>query len=132
MEIGEKLVVDFMGCTVLNVYNKSFTYKHPTKTKWVWSNQFKDNIETDIFSKTLDPFYSDDWNLLMELVDKIESLNGGQFQVNILQEGCFIQRYCNEVISDKRVMKVNPDTTKIESVYLACVEFIKYWNKIKF
>ena len=71
--------------------------------------------------------YHEDWNWLMEVVEKIESIEYGIYQVDILQEGCKILERCRLLI-DKRVGKLESDTTKIESVYLACVEFIKWYN----
>ena len=71
--------------------------------------------------------YHEDWNWLMEVVEKIESIEYGIYQVDILQEGCKILERCRLLI-DNRVGKLESDTTKIESVYLACVEFIKWYN----
>ena len=71
--------------------------------------------------------YHEDWNWLMEVVEKIESIEYGIYQVDILQEGCKILERCSLLI-DNRVGKLESDTTKIESVYLACVEFIKWYN----
>ena len=71
--------------------------------------------------------YHEDWNWLMEVVEKIESIEYGIYQVDILQEGCKILERCRLLI-DNRVSKLESDTTKIESVYLACVEFIKWYN----
>ena len=72
--------------------------------------------------------YHEDWNWLMEVVEKIESIEYGIYQVDILQEGCKILKKCSLLI-DKTVSKLEPDTTKIKSVYLACVEFIKWYNE---
>ena len=67
------------------------------------------------------------WDWLMVVVEKIESIEYGIYQVDILQEGCKILERCRLLI-DNRVGKLESDTTKIESVYLACVEFIKWYN----
>ena len=64
----------------------------------------------------------------MKVVEKIESIEDGIYQVDILQEGCKILKKCSLLI-DKTVSKLEPDTTKIKSVYLACVEFIKWYNE---
>ena len=72
--------------------------------------------------------YSKDWNWLMKVVEKIESIEDCVYQVDILQEGCKILKRCCLLI-DKRVGKLESDTTKIESVYSACVEFIKWYNE---
>ena len=72
--------------------------------------------------------YNSSWDWLMIVVEKIESIEDGIYQVDILQEGCKILKKCSLLI-DKTVSKLEPDTTKIKSVYLACVEFIKWYNK---
>ena len=74
--------------------------------------------------------YSKDWNWLMKVVEKIESIEDGVYQVDILQEGCKILKKCSLLI-DKTVSKLEPYSTKIKSVYLACIEFIKWYNKQK-
>ena len=83
------------------------------------------NINIDIYEQC--KFHSD-WNWLMKVVEKIESIEDGIYQVDILQEGCKILKKCSLLI-DKTVSKLEPDTTKIKSVYLACVEFIKWYNE---
>ena len=83
------------------------------------------NIDIDIYGQC--KFHSD-WNWLMKVVEKIESIEDCVYQVDILQEGCKILKRCCLLI-DKRVGKLESDTTKIKSVYLACVEFIKWYNE---
>lgn len=58
--------------------------------------------------------YHSDWNWLMEVVEKIESLE----ENNNLMD-CFKQS--NKVCG-------LPIYTKIEAVYNACIEFIKWYN----
>ena len=107
---NNKIIAEFMN---LNLY-KSFWYKSNIAT------------EKQICKENNLKFHSD-WNWLMEVVEKIESIEYGIYQVDILQEGCKILERCRLLI-DKRVGKLESDTTKIESVYLACVEFIKWYN----
>ena len=60
--------------------------------------------------------YNSDWNWLMEVVEKIESLD----------------IYYNEYIDYNSSMFASGKielSTKIEAVYNACVEFIKWYNK---
>ena len=107
---NNKIIAEFMN---LNLY-KSFWYKSNIAT------------EKQICKENNLKFHSD-WNWLMEVVEKIESIEYGIYQVDILQEGCKILERCRLLI-DNRVGKLESDTTKIESVYLACVEFIKWYN----
>ena len=76
--------------------------------------------------------YHKDWNWLMEVVSKIESivwedLNDTSFNVTIgATSYCVIQDNNGGVIEI-----IGQGSTKIESVYKACVEFIKWHNKQK-
>jgi hypothetical protein len=69
--------------------------------------------------------YNSDWNWLMELVEKIENYN--EF-TNVLfaPQGCAINCYIKNGFSFS-----NDCETKIEAVYNACVEFIKWHNEQK-
>lgn len=65
--------------------------------------------------------YHNDWNLLMPVVEKIETLG---FNVNIVSIWCDVER---------KTMKVDLITeadgeTKIQATYKAVVEFIKWYN----
>lgn len=69
--------------------------------------------------------YHSDWNWLMEVVDKIESLrdddNNGFYYVEIYTSSCIIFNngdYLNEIVS-------TTEETKIKAVYNACLEFIR-------
>ena len=63
--------------------------------------------------------YHSDWNWLMRVVEKIESIKGTQIFINgisceIMFKGKVISKHFN---------------TKIEAVYNACVTFIDWYNK---
>ena len=67
--------------------------------------------------------YHEDWNWLMVVVEKIESLqneNGYIAQVNISSNYC-------EIILNNSIIEVE-EKTKIEAVYNAVIEFIKWYN----
>ena len=66
-----------------------------------------------------------DWNWLMKVVEKIENYN--EF-TNVLfaPRGCAIDCYIENGFSFS-----NDCDTKIEAVYNACVEFIKWYNLTK-
>lgn len=68
--------------------------------------------------------FHSDWNWLMSVVDKIEGL--GSCQIDISSNWCRIGYKDTKFNYDSRNhFKV----TKKEAVYLACVEFIKWYNK---
>ena len=71
-----------------------------------------------------------DWNSLMEVVEKIESLgyNIDTMKVDITKYQS--SQFCGIYIDGKRIY-TNYCETKIEAVYNACVEFIKWYNNNK-
>jgi hypothetical protein len=77
----------------------------------------EDNIRT-----IQDTHYHIDWNWLMQVVDKIESLG---VVVEIRENVCYIETTPNDYYSEL-------ETTKIQAVYKACVEFIKWYNEQNF
>jgi hypothetical protein len=69
--------------------------------------------------------YHTDWNLLMEVVGKIENYNE-YTSVLFFPQGCAIVCFIENGFSFS-----NDCDTKIEAVYNACVEFIKWCYKQK-
>lgn len=69
--------------------------------------------------------YHSDWNWLMEVIEKIESLNYSTEIKSIsgLGHTMFFISGGAEVPLSRRLIK-----TKFEAVYNACVEFIKWYN----
>jgi hypothetical protein len=64
-----------------------------------------------------------DWNSLMEVVDKIESLNF-TFAIKLKWVKISKTYKSDEVI----LVRWEEDNTKIEAVYNACVAFIEWYN----
>ena len=63
--------------------------------------------------------YHEDWNWLMEVVEKIESLG---YRIEI------VKHICRIYLSNKETIIISENIPKIEAVYNACVEFIKWYN----
>lgn len=97
-------------------------------------------LEENIFS-TIDEFeipddyltlkdlkYHKDWNWLMEVVEKIERFEGenryAMYNVDIQQ--CFVEIIENHTY--ETIINIDANS-KIEAVYNACVEFIKWYNE---
>ena len=94
------LIAEFMKWDILN----DITYSKATKGKWIELDKLK--------------FHSN-WNWLMEVVEKIESLG---YYTQIDNIGCVISH-------DNRDVIVYNSRTKIEAVYNACIAFIEWYNK---
>lgn len=75
--------------------------------------------------------YHVSWNELMSVVEKIEELEDGRFDVNILKNGTQIFEFSasGRLIVDN-VANIS-FYEKIEHIYDAVVKFIKWYNKQK-
>ena len=103
---NNKLFAEFLG------YSQPHP-DYPNTTYW---------YKKDCQPLTILLFHSD-WNWLMEVVEKIERL-GYVFEIKIT--GCRINQIENGSII---VLRWEEDKTKIEAVYNACLEFIKWYNE---
>lgn len=101
---GNKLIAEFMG------WEKSPYENLPNK-------MYKNDLGVHISQLK----YNSDWNWLMEVVETIEDLN---YDVEIKHSACSI---CN---SENGYEQEDGGRTKIESVFLMIVRFIK-WHKFK-
>ena len=76
---------------------------------------------------TKDLKYHLDWNWLMEVVEKIESILPDDSIITIEYKNCFIP-----ILDDEEPFTIEGGgKTKIEAVYNACLEFIKWYNENK-
>jgi hypothetical protein len=99
---NNKLISEFMGLTIIT-------------------------DEISFFDTNYKPLkkYHTDWNCLMEVVGKIENYNE-YTSVLFFPQGCAIVCFIENGFSFS-----NDCDTKIEAVYNACVEFIKWCYKQK-
>lgn len=79
------------------------------------------------------PKYHNDWNILMQVVEKIESLG---YELQKENNSVFFKGNYTEISSFYGMKKYyktefNKDcnSTFIEAVYNACIEFIKWYNQ---
>ena len=107
---NNKLLAEFMGCYQNNEGFWGFE-NTPNHKRW-HTDRFLDCTK-----------YDTDWSWLMEVVEKIENLN---FEVII--RGCSVTVVSN---TDKHpyFQPHSVELTKKESIYDACVTFIKWYNK---
>ena len=102
---NNKIIAEFIGL----VY----------RTKKDYQGWYKDSSFTDRICSFDGLKYHSDWNWLMEVVQKIESLGD---DLNIYAYHCELIYNVGENIETFEAK------SKIEAVYNACVEFIKWYN----
>jgi hypothetical protein len=69
--------------------------------------------------------YHSSWNWLMEVVDKINTMNDYQFSLHIYH--CRVTIYDN--LNRKWILDDFQGVDPLPTVYNACVEFIKWYNE---
>jgi hypothetical protein len=76
------------------------------------------DFDGELLTKEYLKFHSD-WNWLMQVVEKIESLG---VVVEVRENVCYIEETSKEYFSELEV-------TKILATYKACVHFVKCYNE---
>jgi hypothetical protein len=118
---NNRLIAEFMG----NVpyLNNAGVYEF-----MVFKNSPINSPDIEVIWKYLNFKYDTDWNWLMEVVKKIEDL--GYIVSTNLNSTDIKNLDTLETITYNRGSwkQYKPPLTKIESVYNACVEFIKWYN----
>ena len=113
-----RIIANFMG------YEKII---FPENSRYL--GQYKNPISKRIYE--LDDLEFDrDWNWLMEVVEKIEKSKYFH-EININYDDVYKDHNCIIIPSQKNTfnqIQCNAGT-KIESVYNACIEFIKWYNE---
>ena len=102
-----KIIAEFLNLTSQVIFEQVFAVSENGKTNFYKKDELK--------------FHSD-WNWLMEVVEKIESLG---YRIEI------VKHICRIYLSNKETIIISENTPKIEAVYIACVEFIKWYNENK-
>lgn len=110
---NNKLIAEFLE------WNKGENYSNEF--------QFYEAFRESVYQTTPSEMkFHSDWNWLMPVVEKIESLD---FIFEILSTRVDIADY--RVIAFKKRFEPIIKETKIEAVYNACIEFIKWYNEQK-
>ena len=108
METNNKLIVEFLEWDVLN----DMAYSKITKGKWVELNKLK---------------FHTSWDWLMQVVEKIESIKIETYKVRV--DIYFNCCQINPTHWEQLISIYGNKETKIEAVYNACIEFIKWYNE---
>lgn len=90
-----------------------------------WTN----TIKAHKFDNVMSLQFHSDWNWLMEVVEKIESLEYYSISIQIWNKRCSVD--VSENFEKDLFHYAKSEKTKIEAVYNACIEFIKWYNQKK-
>jgi hypothetical protein len=82
------------------------------------------------FDEYYKPLRYEDWNSLMPVIEKIESL---YYIVRIHQNICIIKSSIlgSKTVVTKQISNYSEENTKFSNTYKAVVEFINWYNKNK-
>jgi hypothetical protein len=126
---NNKIIAEFMGLSKTKMF---FNLKTGNYVK-IETDECEAHA-TEVYLKNNKPitmfYYHKDWNWLMEVVEKIETMGGA---VCIGNGNCvmiifYLTDVMGESYSETRELT---GETKIEATYNACVEFIKWYNENK-
>ena len=146
MEENNKIIAEFMNFPkITNVRDsesgKYYDYWLPNNFNLILEQEIQ--IESNngwglvhqdcVFVRDL--IFHSDWNWLMEVVEKIEGLEFypknstcigfDSFEIEINKNRCDITRYGDFT----HLLLQGQGKTRIEAVYNACIEFIKWYNE---
>ena len=121
---NNKIIAEFMGAKEIITETTHRIYKEFEMYGIIESIEDREDIKH--FYQPEEMLFNSDWNWLMEVVEKIEET---EIENNILM----LESIGNEAkfIYDDgcRFLNSNIGETKIEAVYNACIEFIKWYNE---
>lgn len=132
---NNQLIAEFMGWSYIDetyeIGSKPFkAWETPyTQEKWVISGISEGWEPVNTFT-TEELLFHTSWDWLMPVVEKIESIEEGKYQIDILQEGCRACVQCQTFI-DNTVSKMPEGSTKLESAYKTVIDFINWYNENK-
>ena len=125
MEENNKIIAEFMGFT----FEKNIGYydNEMLLEQIVYEQQNGNCFDELLFNK--------DWNWLMAVVEKIETMsNNDQFYIIVEYDNRDeFKGWVWRIDRFVKTLKVNDNRikTKIEATYNACLEFIKWYNQNK-
>lgn len=118
---NNKIIAEFMGDKKVNSISIEEFKKIPSEERFQYNGWFAEDLQ-----------YYYNWNELMPVVEKIEDFrcsddsNCMRFDVKIKHHSC---RITDWEIEGKNFIHMGGFHSKIEAVYWACVQFIKWYNQ---
>lgn len=135
---GNKLIAKWIGAVRVDI--KSFTqseyFQHPSFLHQEWTNTTGGSYEDSTIYCETELQYNTSWDWLMPVVEKIsepevkeDKIIRSGADVKILYKACHLHFQPDEDFEDCDEFKIQTQgETKIESVYKAVVQFIRWHN----
>ena len=117
---GNKLIAEFMG----GKYDKDTNFPIHPNDIWLPTHGIVNCATIESGNGRIIQYHTS-WDWLMPVVEKIENFNDGCTLCIIEDERCHINTQTNFEVD-------SVGYTKIEAVYNAIIEFIKWYNKQQF
>lgn len=115
---SNELLAEFLGFEKVKFLDNSYVFIIPDNLS---HNEYKnltlENDEEVVAWSAEHLLFHKDWNWLMQVVGKIENLENS------------LKNETNEEFKQFQKILSLPIYTKIEAVYNACVEFVKWYNQ---
>jgi len=121
---NNKLIAEFMGAFALDIEEEDGFW-------YLTDGLFPHGYDRICFGAMK---YASDWNWLMEVVDKIESLNVQKLSFNFNIQKDRVSLYYAHISEPKKQIEMYFEwgqKTKIENLNKIVVEFIKWYNEQK-
>lgn len=119
METDNRLIAEFMG-GLFNTHSQKYGIGN---AEFIEIGRLKNVVRAVNHYSVNDLKYHSDWNWLMEVVSRIENFG---FEFFIVESRCKISNNTDKSI--ETIIDFEIVGTKIEAVYQAVVEFIKWYN----
>ena len=129
---NNKIIAEFMGLEITKnkvIVPEMFQVEeHPFHLlKWIDDFREVDNLPPNSLNNL---HFHSDWNWLMEVVEKIESISFEEDNFINVTIGCGFD--CTIQDAHGKLFELSTcEHTKIKTVYNACIEFIKWYNEQK-
>ena len=135
---NNNLLREFIGRNEINLvipFSYDLGEELPTSNKIATLDNIEDEVRLEIEKGIINEVevsidqldFDNDYNLLMEVVDKIESLH---YSVYISSAMVYINGDNGIIVNPINVYKEGGQT-KHKCIYQACIQFIKWYNKQK-
>ena len=133
---NNKIIAEFMGAKEIITETTHRIYKEFEMYGIIESIEDREDIKH--FYQPEEMLFNSDWNWLMEVVEKIESISFeednfinvtiGNEAKFIYDDGCGFD--CTIQDAHGKLFELSTcEHTKIKTVYNACIEFIKWYNE---